>query len=318
MKKIILLTLTFTMTLCLSGCVYKDNKLSNESNTPLTKVETKTETIESKTVESKTVESQTPETKTVEETEQTEEKEQIEKTEQTEEIEPVAVNEQENTNVQEENIIKRPPSSIKTVVIDPGHGPGGNSAKELQSPDSSIMKIKDGGGAEGINSKTPEYIITMSVSLKLKNLLEANGINVVMTKDDINLAPGNIERADVGNNNNADLSIRIHCDSADISSAKGASMLVPAPVGYAENIAGISRTYGEIILNDLVSTVGMYNRGVIERSDLTGFNWSKVPVVLIEMGFLSNPEEDNLLNSDSYQDKLAQGLCNGILKALGE
>ena len=123
MKKIILLTLTFTMTLCLSGCVYKDNKLSNESNTPLTKVETKTETIESKTVESKTVESQTPETKTVEETEQTEEKEQIEKTEQTEEIEPVAVNEQENTNVQEENIIKRPPSSIKTVVIDPGHGP---------------------------------------------------------------------------------------------------------------------------------------------------------------------------------------------------
>lgn len=312
MKKILLLTLTFTMTLCLCGCGSKDNTLSNESNTPLTKVETKTETIESKTVESKTVESQTPETKTVEETKQ------IEETEQTE---PVVVNEQENTdntNVQEETIIKRPPSSMKTVVIDPGHGPGGNSEKEAQSPYSSIMKIKDGGGAEGINSKTPEYIITMNVALKLKNLLEANGINVVMTKNDINLAPGNIERADVGNNNSADLSIRIHCDSADASSAKGASMLVPAPVGYAENIAGISRTYGEIILNNLVSTVGMYNRGVIERSDLTGFNWSKVPVVLIEMGFLSNPEEDNLLNSDSYQEKLAQGLCNGILKALGE
>ena len=308
MRRIVLLTITFTMTLCLFGCVSKNDKLSNESNTPLTKIEKETETIESKTVESKTVESQTPET--------VEEKtEEIEETEQTE---PVVVNEQENTNVQEENIIKRPPSSIKTVVIDPGHGPGGNSEKEAQSPDSSIMKIKDGGGAEGINSKTPEYIITMNVGLKLKNLLEANGINVVMTKDDINLAPGNIERADVGNNNNADLSIRIHCDSADISSAKGASMLVPAPVGYAENIAGISRTYGEVILNNLVSTVGMYNRGVIERSDLTGFNWSKVPVVLIEMGFLSNPEEDNLLNSDSYQDKLAQGLCNGILKALGE
>lgn len=310
MKKIVLLTLTFTMTLCLSGCVSKDNKLSNESNTPLTKIEKETKTAESKTVESKTVESQTPKTETVEE-----KTEEIEETKQTE---PVAVNEQENTNVQEETIIKRPPSSMKTVVIDPGHGPGGNSAKELQSPDSSIMKIKDGGGAEGINSKTPEYVITMNVGLKLKSLLEANGINVVMTKDDINLAPGNIERADVGNNNNADLAIRIHCDSADVSSAKGASMLVPAPVGYAENIAGISRTYGEIILNNLVSTVGMYNRGVIERSDLTGFNWSKVPVVLIEMGFLSNPEEDNLLNSDSYQDKLAQGLCNGILRALGE
>lgn len=313
MKKILLLTLTFTMTLCLSGCVSNDDKLSNESNTPLTKIEKETETIESKTVESKTVESQTPET--VEE--KTEEIEETEETEETEQTEPVVVNEQENTNVQEENIIKRPPSSIKTVVIDPGHGPGGNSEKEAQSPGSSIMKIKDGGGAEGVNSKTPEYIITMSVGLKLKNLLEANGINVVMTKDDINLAPGNIERAEVGNNNNADLAIRIHCDSADVLSARGASMLVPAPVGYAENIAEISRTYGEIILNNLVSTVGMYNRGVIERSDLTGFNWSKVPVVLIEMGFLSNPEEDNLLNSDSYQEKLAQGLCNGILKALG-
>ena len=307
MRKILTLALTFTMALCLFGCVSKNDKLSNESNTPLTKIEKETETTESKTVESKTVESQTPET--------VEEKtEEIEETEQTE---PVVVNEQENTNVQEENIIKRPPSSIKTVVIDPGHGPGGNSEKEAQSPDSSIMKIKDGGGAEGINSKTPEYIITMNVGLKLKNLLEANGINVVMTKDDINLAPGNIERAEVGNNNNADLAIRIHCDSADVLSARGASMLVPAPVGYAENIAGISRTYGEVILNNLVSTVGMYNRGVIERSDLTGFNWSKVPVVLIEMGFLSNPEEDNLLNSDSYQEKLAQGLCNGILKALG-
>lgn len=315
MRRIVLLTITFTMTLCLFGCVSKNDKLSNESNTPLTKIEKETETTESKTVESKTVESQTPETKTVEEkTEQTEETKEIE---QTEEKEPVAVNEQKNTNVQEENIIKRAPSSIKTVVIDPGHGPGGNSEKEAQSPGSSIMKIKDGGGAEGINSKTPEYVITMNVALKLKNLLEANGINVIMTKDDINLAPGNIERADVGNNNNADLAIRIHCDSADVLSARGASMLVPAPVGYAENIAGISRTYGEIILNNLVSTVGMYNRGVIERSDLTGFNWSKVPVVLIEMGFLSNPEEDNLLNSDSYQEKLAQGLCNGILKALG-
>ena len=178
------------------------------------------------------------------------------------------------------------------------------------------MKIKDGGGADGINSKTPEYVITMNVSLKLKSLLEANGINVIMTKEDINLVPGNIERAEVGNNNNADLAIRIHCDSADVTSAKGASMLVPAPVGYATDIAGISRTYGEIILNSLVANVGMYNRGVLERSDLTGFNWSKVPVVLIEMGFLSNPEEDSLLNDASYQEKIAQGLCNGILEAL--
>lgn len=60
----------------------------------------------------------------------------------------------------------------------------------------------------------------------------------------------------------------------------------------------------------------MSNRGVIERNDLTGFNWSKVPVVLVEMGFMSNPEEDRLLSDDNYQNKLAEGLCKGIMEAL--
>lgn len=301
MKKIVLTTLILTMSLFLVGCGNDIQKIKNETKT----IETKT--LETKTIESKTPENTTPETSTIEtETAENNEKAKEPKTEE----EVIA------EGNEEEIVVEKPSNGKKTVVIDPGHGPGGNSEKEAQSPDSSIMKIKDGGGADGINSKTPEYVITMNVSLKLKSLLEANGINVIMTKEDINLAPGNIERAEVGNNNNADLAIRIHCDSADVTSAKGASMLVPAPVGYATNIAGISRTYGEIILNSLVANVGMYNRGVIERSDLTGFNWSKVPVVLIEMGFLSNPEEDSLLNDASYQEKIAQGLCNGILEAL--
>ena len=305
MKKIVLTTLILTMSLFLFGCGDKDiQKIKNETKT----IETKTidtKTVETETIEIKTPESNTPETNTIETAKNNEKAE-----------EPTIEGEVIAEGNEEENVVEKPSNGKKTVVIDPGHGPGGNSEKEAQSPDSSIMKIKDGGGADGINSKTPEYVITMNVSLKLKSLLEANGINVIMTKEDINLVPGNIERAEVGNNNNADLAIRIHCDSADVTSAKGASMLVPAPVGYATDIAGISRTYGEIILNSLVANVGMYNRGVLERSDLTGFNWSKVPVVLIEMGFLSNPEEDSLLNDASYQEKIAQGLCNGILEAL--
>ena len=307
MKKIISIVLVFIIGMFLVGCG------NGESNSiQLTKDKKETKTIESKTVETKTPEIKTIETKTIEnDGEVYKEKIEDENVEKSTTEGEVIVEGNE-----EEKIIGKPANGKKTVVIDPGHGPGGNSEKEAQSPDSGVMKIKDGGGAEGINSKTPEYVITMNVSLKLKSLLEANGINVIMTKEDINLAPGNIERAEVGNNNNADLAIRIHCDSADATSAKGASMLVPASVGYATDIAGISRTYGEIILNSLVANVGMYNRGVIERSDLTGFNWSKVPVVLIEMGFLSNPEEDSLLNDSSYQEKIAQGLCNGILEAL--
>lgn len=203
-------------------------------------------------------------------------------------------------------------SGKKVVVIDPGHGAGGNNGYELQSPDSSITKIKDGGGTQGVATGVPEYVVTLKVAEKLKALLEAKNYSVIMTKTTLSEAPGNIERAEVGNNSNADLVIRIHCDGMDNQGVSGASMLVPAPVGYAKDISSISAGYGQTILNDLVSSAGMNNRGVVQRSDLTGFNWSKVPVVLVEMGFMSNPQEDRILNDDSYQNLLAQGLCNGI------
>lgn len=241
-------------------------------------------------------------------------------TEKTETVE--TVNETlDNSDKQEENNLKneaeeQPAVTKKTVVIDPGHSSNGNKGMEKQSPDSDVMKIKDPGGAEGISTKTPEYAVAMNVSKKLKVLLEQHNVTVIMTKTQDAESPGNIERAEIGNNNNADLAIRIHCDSADSQSARGASMLTPAPVGYAKDISTISKTYGQIILQDLVSTAGMNNRGVVERNDLTGFNWSKVPVVLIEMGFMSNKEEDQLLNDDSYQEKLAEGLCKGILESL--
>lgn len=236
---------------------------------------------------------------------------------------------QENVNVENDNTKeinqekeedKQEPSTLendkKVVVIDPGHGSHAVLDKEQQSPDSSIMKIKDGGGTQGVSSKTPEYVVNMQVAQKLKVLLEKENITVVMTKTTHDECPGNIERANIGNDNNADLVIRIHCDASENQSINGASMLVPAKLGYATEISDISKKYGEIILNSLVSSSGSENRGVVERDDMTGFNWSKVPVVLVEMGFMSNITEDLKLNDDIYQDKLAKGLCEGIVKSL--
>ncbi|KHD16186.1 N-acetylmuramoyl-L-alanine amidase family protein [Clostridium butyricum] len=202
----------------------------------------------------------------------------------------------------------------KVIVIDPGHASHSNIEKEEQSPGSGIMKIKDGGGAQGTSTGTPEYMVNMNVAMKLKSLLEAKNYTVIMTKTSNDISLGNIERANIGNDNNASLAIRIHCDSADNSSAVGASMLVPAKCGYAEDICDISRKYGEIVLSSLVESGDMKNRGISVRDDMTGFNWSKVPVILVEMGFMSNPEEDALLSNDDYQNKLAAGLCDGIEK----
>lgn len=218
----------------------------------------------------------------------------------------------------EQNIQTEKPKEVKkkVIVLDPGHGNKSNLEKEPISPGSEELKIKDGGGAEGINSKTPEHVIAMGITMKLKELLINKGYTVIMTKTTSEERPGNIERAEVGNKNNADLVIRIHADSSESSSASGASMLVPASIGYAKDISGISRKYGEVILKSLVDEVGMKNKGVVERKDLTGFNWSKVPVILVETGFLSNPQEDKLLNTDEYQNKIANGLFDGINAAI--
>ncbi|ACO86844.1 N-acetylmuramoyl-L-alanine amidase family protein [Clostridium botulinum] len=204
----------------------------------------------------------------------------------------------------------------KIIVIDPGHGSKSNLELERVSPDSEEKKIKDGGGAEGVNSKTPEYLISMDVASKLKETLQKEGYTVIMTKNKHSESLGNIERAEVGNKNNANLVIRIHADSADLEDAKGASILVPSKKGYASEINELSKKYGDILLREMVASANMNNRGVIEREDMTGFNWSKVPVVLVEMGFLSNAEEDKLLNTEEYRIKIVQGLTKGIKKAI--
>ena len=205
----------------------------------------------------------------------------------------------------------------KTIVIDPGHASTSSTKTEPNAPVSSVMKVTESGGAKGSFMGTPEYLVNMNVARKLKPLLEAKGYRVVMTKTENSTFMGNIARAEVGNNENAALVIRIHCDSADGSSTNGASMLVPAKVNAGTTaIADISGQYGKTILNTLVSDVGMKNNGVVTRSDLTGFNWTKVPVVLVEMGFLSNQTEDNRLSSDSYQNQLAAALAKGIALAV--
>ena len=201
-----------------------------------------------------------------------------------------------------------------TIVIDPGHSSTGTSGNEPVSPNSSTTKLKDGLGATGPYTNIPEHKTNMSVALLVKKELTSKGYNVILTKQDVAESKSNIERAEVGNKNNADLVVRIHADSAENSSISGASMHVPANNEYTSSFYKISKSYGTTILNNYVDEIGIKNRGVIERNDLTGFNWSKVPVVLIEMGFLSNKEDDNFVSNTANHPKIAKAISDGIDK----
>lgn len=226
-------------------------------------------------------------------------------------------NKKETTNKEEssnkDNDSNKENSNI-TIVIDPGHSSTGTSGNEPVSPNSSTTKLKDGLGATGSYTNIPEHKTNMSVALLVRKELTSKGYNVILTKQDVAESRSNIERAEVGNKNNADLVVRIHADSAEDSSVNGASMHVPANNEYTSSFYKISKSYGTTILNTYVDEIGIKNRGVIERNDLTGFNWSKVPVVLIEMGFLSNKEDDNFVSNTANHPKIAKAISDGIDK----
>ena len=198
------------------------------------------------------------------------------------------------------------------IVIDPGHGKFISLEKEPNAPGSSIMKAKSVVGASGNVSRVAERDINLIVALQLRNLLDHAGYQVIMTHVDNSTNPSNIERITIANDVKADLMIRIHNDSSTNTAIHGASVLVPGNVGYAGPIVDISRQYGTIILDTLIDQMGMADRGVITRKDQTGFNWSHVPVITVEMGFLSNANEEQHLINPAYQIHLANALFRGI------
>lgn len=206
----------------------------------------------------------------------------------------------------------------QVVCIDAGHQASGNSSKEPNGPGSSIMKAKVTTGATGCVTGTRESQINLEVAIKLQKILTSRGYKVVMCRTSQNVDISNAQRATIANNANAAAFVRIHCDSSDSSSPAGTMTMAPSTSNpYCGQIAKQSQALSRAILKNTCATTGSKNRGVSITDTMTGLNWSQVPVTIIEMGFLSNPTEDRLLNDSSYQDKLALGIANGIGEYLG-
>ncbi len=207
---------------------------------------------------------------------------------------------------------KVPTAPVKIICIDPGHQSKANPATEPIGPGSNQTKAKVTGGTSGASSKTPEYQINLEVSLKLKKALEASGYKVVMTREKNEVNISNARRAELANEAKADLVVRIHADGNSNPEVKGISVLYPAKNAWTGGFYLQSKEAAQTVLASLIKATGAKNNGIVARNDITGFNWSERPVILVEMGYLSNKDEDKLLNDEGYQNKLAQGILSGI------
>ena len=194
------------------------------------------------------------------------------------------------------------------IGIDPGHQAHANSEKEQIAPGSKETKAKVASGTSGVSTGIAEYVTDLEIALQLRDALLDEGCTVYMTHDTADVDISNKERAELMNGYNCDLVLRLHCDGSTDRSANGIGMFVRKTGEKQEE----SEAAAEVLLEKMSEATGAKARGVFLRDTYTMNNWSTVPCILVEMGYMSNPEEDEKLNDPDYQKLLVQGMVEGI------
>ncbi len=179
----------------------------------------------------------------------------------------------------------------KTIVVDPGHG---------------------GSNPGAVANNTRESDNNLAVSLKLRDKLVQAGANVIMTRDtDRTVAPegsslgAELEaRIKLAETNHADIFVSIHSNENPTASIAGAMTFYPT---------GKSSALAVAVEKGLIAETNANDKGTSPATFYVLRN-NSVPSTLVEMGFVSNPEESALLHSDAYRTKIAQGIFNGIVQ----
>lgn len=219
------------------------------------------------------------------------------------------------TSAPQPSVPVQPPvtGSGRIVAIDPGHQGRGWSELEPIGPGSTVMKAKTTTGTQGCVTGIHESQLNLTVSLKLREALQARGYRVFLVRDSQDVLLSNKDRADMANASGAEIFLRIHANSSTNSAQRG--VLTMAPTGanpFVAHLSAPSISLSQSVVNHISARTGFRNIGVLGSDDMSGINWSRIPVTIVEMGYMSNPDEDRALNTPSVQDQIVQGICDGV------
>jgi len=201
----------------------------------------------------------------------------------------------------------------RIVCIDPGHQLHWDSTPEPIGPGATKTKPCVSSGTSGPISG-PEHSVVLDIGLRLRDILTTHGITVVMTRTVADVHLCNSERAQIANIAGADLFVRLHCNSG---SSHSCFTLYPANTpGWTDDIYDESLKAAQIVQMEYAKYTGIPDAGLSRRADISGFNWSDVPVILPEMLHMQNTNDDYLVSTPEFRQKMAEGQAVGIIKYL--
>lgn len=209
----------------------------------------------------------------------------------------------------------KPEEPKKVVVINAGHQKLQDKDLEPMGPGSLEMKSRVTSGTRGSFTGVYEYELNLAIAVKLEKRLLEEGFLVTMVRTSHEVSLSNKERAELANAAGADLYLSLHANGSRNPQAEGISVLYASSENpFVAQNSEASRILSELLHQEMVLKTGAKPMGTVLRDDMTSLNWSQSPAAIVEVGYMTNEKEDVLLQTEEYQDKLVEGMVEGIKK----
>lgn len=186
----------------------------------------------------------------------------------------------------------------KTIVLDAGHG-----------------GMDEGTSSYAGEAQEKEY--TLLLAKKVESMLSSRGIRVQMTRTK-DRAVSKPARTAMANDLKADLFVSIHCNASEAGDTSAEGLECLYATNKRKDVSVKNKKLAEIMLDELANCTGQKKRGIIRRNGLYILHHAKVPATIVEVGYMTNKKDLNIIKKESGQQAIAEGICNGILKALEE